>query len=189
MFRDSIRKRIQSLPFWNKIRQRLSARQPVSLRFKRASSGFLLLTSSAALAWGAQSVVQSATLEEWEAKRSPSEAIWKHSLEAYGYTNATKVELLERAVRRMPSTIDRPGHVWSSLDGNWMVIFRSTDSSPPQQVFCRSCEVKPEKWEPLGAGWRGFETALGRAMTSKPAKTREPGKKPWVFRDPREIQY
>jgi hypothetical protein len=159
-------------------------------------TGALLLLSSAGLGVWAHDLSQTDALRGWERSRSPSERIWLHALGSRGFKRLDPEKdgtLMHRALRVLPGTLDAAGSAWLSSDGAWALVFVNPDETVPFRVFCLQCRKVPERWDPLGTGWKAFDLTLEKvdhALTQRPHEAAVPTRpNPARARDPREIRY
>lgn len=175
-FRRWVSKGISKLP------KNFGIEKRISPTLKNTVVGFLSIALAGLLAWGAQGLSHSEALKDWESQRLPTEQTWKYALGSRGWAAPGDSRLVQHALRKLPSTMDREGAVWMSPDSNWLTVFRSSEATLPQAIFCRNCLQPPTSWEPLGIGWSGFDRVFQRLDQAPQVKTPK-------FHDPREIQY
>jgi hypothetical protein len=157
---------------------------------RKLIAGGLLLVSSACAAIWAEKISRSTALDEFEHSRTPSSKVWDFSLQSRGYRKLKDAWLIQKAIRRLPATLDTPGSVWSSRDSDWIAVFVNPEQSIPEAVFCFQCEAPPSDWKPMGMGWPAFDRTLAESEAYVAAvKARVKPKKPVEFRDSREVRY
>jgi len=155
----------------------------------RFLSGAFFLLALVLGVW-ANGIAEMEAISKWERNHLPSERIFKFALGSRGMHQVQDLNQLQKVMRSVPSRLDEMGSIWISTDANWAAYYSSPDQALQAQIYCLRCSNRPEKWKPLGIGWRGLEDALDEidknTLLSKPLAQKKKGRLP---RDPRELIY
>ncbi len=147
---------------------------------RRAMTGSLFL-AGICLAVLAYDATARETLLSWKRQNIPQPLVWKLALGSRGYRELQENGLFQKALKSLPSQMDRPGQVWIGRNSAWLAVFHS-GASAPVTLYCRACRAKPDGWEPLEEiGWDALSPALAQAerlskleMPKTRAETRDP---------------